>query len=174
MNKTEYSIKETLQLLNISRTTLYSRFDKYKTELESHIYIKDGKKYVSTEGIHILMCTDKLGDVPNNCPNNLDNVPNNYPNNLNNNNYNEIKSLLMEQLAEKDRQLDALRSDKDKVIEMIERQLETKDEQIHTLTELHKNSQLLLGQAQQKIILLDVPKKTFWSKITNWGKKEDN
>ena len=45
--KEEYSIKEVLDMLDISRATLYNKLNKYEKELSSHITNKHGKKYIS-------------------------------------------------------------------------------------------------------------------------------
>lgn len=51
----EYTIKEALAELNISKATLYYRINKYKRKIEPHILMKNGKKFISRQGIEILM-----------------------------------------------------------------------------------------------------------------------
>jgi hypothetical protein len=58
----EYSIKEALIELNISRATLYNRLKLQEKNLKDHINIKDGKKYISSIGIKILKNNDSIDE----------------------------------------------------------------------------------------------------------------
>jgi len=134
MGKQAYSIKEVLDKLDISRATLYNRIDKNKQQLDRHISSKNGKKYISSIGIEILRANEGINDVDN-----MDNVNDSI------NNENRSGGEVIE-ILKKDN-------------EFLKNQILEKDSHIHTLTKLIENSQILLRESQQKVLLLETKKK---------------
>ena len=134
MTKEKYSIKEVLDMLDISRATLYNKLNRYEKELAPHITNQHGKKYISMDGINFLK-------NPDNCIDSL----NNYPDDFNNLNYVKIVALLEEQLNVKDSQIKSLNN------------------ALATAHKLNENNQILLNQAHQKILYLEqTNNKSYW------------
>lgn len=162
MNNQEYSIKETLNILNISRTTLYTKIDKYKKELNPHITSKNGKKYISHDGIEILRSPNNIDSETNNCTDYVDNEVDSctdISDNINTSGYIEIISLLKSQLEDKNGQIQDLQKDKENLYQELSEQ-----------RKLHENTQVLLQNSQQKILYIEQIKEKeqpWWKKLFN-------
>lgn len=96
----EYTIKEAVQELKISKATFYNRINKYKQDLKNEIYLKDGKKYISVHGLEILKS--------NSCLNSLDNCLDSENNTKNDETLQKENDFLKNQLIEKDKQIQTL------------------------------------------------------------------
>ena len=146
--KKEYSIKEALDMLDISRATFYNKLNRYGKELKPHMASKNGKKYISIDGIEFLKNLDNYIDEPDNCIDNLNNCLDGFDN-----------------------------SDNRRIMILLEEQLNVKDSQIKSLSDalavahkLNENNQILLNQAQQKILYLEQANdKSYWWQF--WKKK---
>lgn len=152
MDKHEYSIKEVLDILDISRATLYNKLDKYKSQLAKHISTKSGKKYISYDGVAFLKNLDILDndqDSVQTSENTLDN---------------EMISILKRQLDDKDKYIMELQQDKSNLF----KELEIRNKQIEDQNRMLENSQVLLQQSQQKILYLEEAKISYipwWKKL---------
>lgn len=142
----EYTIKEALEELNISRATLYNRLKLSSKKLKEHITIKDGKKYISQIGIEILKDNTSIDE----------NDVNKSSEDINNRNF-EFDLL---------KENEFLKSQ----IEFLQSQMLMKDDQIKTLFTLVENSQVLLKNEQQTRLLESVEHETKKS-FFNWFKK---
>jgi DNA-binding Lrp family transcriptional regulator len=121
----DYTVQETATKLNISRMTVYKKIDKL-TELKKHIKIKNGKKYLTDNGIEIIKLSLE--------------------------NYKEVTPELTVILQ---RQLEELKIERDNQVKYLQFQIETKDKQLESKDELLKNFQVLLGHEQQAKALLE-------------------
>lgn len=138
----EYTIKQALTELNISKATLYYRINKFKSKMEPHILMRNSKKFISHEGMEILKANDGLDSLPDSSDNGSDCSENKKQ--INNDAFNVLK---MEN-------------------EFLKSQIKEKDNQIQTLSRLIENSQLLLKHEQDKNTMLieeeKSKKKRFW------------
>jgi len=136
----EYSINEALEILDISKATLYHRMDKHKQKLEGRMFTKKGKRYISIEGLEFLKICESLDSTDNNL-NSLDGKEN----------YNvDVFEVLKAE------------------IEFLKSQIIEKDNQIQTLSKLVENSQVLLKNEQQTRLLLTDSKENVFNKIKKW------
>jgi hypothetical protein len=165
MEYKEYKISEIVDMIGVSKATVYNKIGSLKDILRNHINVRKGIKYIDSEGFSIIQ--DSIGfskvqytDLKEEFKIEQENINNSIVSNkietLENN------SKLIESL---ETQLEYLKS----VIAEKDRQLETRDSQISGMTKLVENSQVLLRQQQDKIFLLESPqdkpvkeKKSIW------------
>jgi hypothetical protein len=146
-----YTIAEFAEERRISKQAVYKQLN---NKLKPFVVEVDGKKYIKKEAF--------FADEAN--QNNQESQPNNQPfNQPNNQNNQPFQHFLEQQIAEKDKQ-----------IENLMRQLEVLQQQNSNLTEIVRNSQVLLA-AEKKILLgqesqeQQEPKK----KRFLWGKRKE-
>jgi hypothetical protein len=158
VDKREYTIKETLDILDISRATLYNKLDKYKTDLSKYISTKNGKKYISQECINYLKKLDNQQDNTHTKIDTLDNAQT-----IKYTIDNEVLFILKKQLDDKDRYICELQHDKSNLF----KEIENKNKQIEDQNRMLENNQVLLQQSQQKILYLEQSKEkvSWWQKI---------
>jgi hypothetical protein len=165
MEYKEYKISEIVDMIGVSKATVYNKIGSLKDILRNHINVRKGIKYIDSEGFSIIQ--DSIGfskvqytDLKEEFKIEQETINNSIFSNkietLENN------SKLIESL---ETQLEYLKS----VIAEKDRQLETRDSQISGMTKLVENSQVLLRQQQDKIFLLESPqdkpvkeKKSIW------------
>lgn len=123
-----YDVNEVASLLKISKVTVYKKLKKLR-ELEPFIVLKDDKTYVLEEGLEVikrsLQVTKEFRETSDNEVASDYNTEELMVNN-------ELVTVLVEQLREKDSQINA------------------KDIQISELHKLIENNQILLKQQQDK------------------------
>ena len=153
-----YSISEVAKMLSVSRQSVYNRLD--RTELIGHIHETDKGKMLTTVGIAILKTmypvkpdSQKTVSVQSEICQDLQNGQ-------------EPDSLFETLLSSLKEQNDYLKS----IISEKDRQLSAKEENTTNLTRLLENSQVLLKQQQERILLLEQPteerdRKTFFEKL---------
>lgn len=130
-----YTVKETLEELNISRATFYNKIKLKSEELKEHITFKEGKKYISSIGVEILR------------------------KNENDNSKTTTTNLSESEILIKEN--DFLKTQ----IDFLQSQLTKKDDQIKTLCNLVENSQVLLKNEQETKLLVAPQKNIFsWFK----------
>jgi chromosome segregation ATPase len=127
----EHTIQEASKILDLSRMTVYKKIDKID-ELNQHIVIKKGKKYITDKGIEIIKLSLE------NCKGVV--TPNN-----------ELTTSLQDQIKYLKSEIET----KNKHLEAKDKQLEAKDKQLESKDELLKNFQVLLGHEQQSKALLE-------------------
>lgn len=146
-----YDIKEVSEQLKISQVAVYKQIK--KKEVKSHVFKKDGKTFITQEGI----------DVINRLRSEFKQVENDVKNdNINNQENASVNNVLTD------------------IIEVLKDQLKQKDDQIQQLLEQNKNSQFLLKNSQDRIIMLEDKSKdgvkTLNQKkgLFSWFKKKTN
>lgn len=167
MESKEYKISEIVDIIGVSKATVYNKIGSLQDLLRNHINIRKGVKYVDYEGFSIIK--DSIGfskvqytdlkEDPTKEPETIDiSIVSNKIETLENN------DKLIESL---ETQLEYLKS----VIAEKDKQLEVRDTQIIGMTKLVENSQVLLRQQQDKILFLEdsntkeqaKEKKSIWS-----------
>lgn len=147
----EYTIKEALAELNISKATLYYRINKLKRNIEPHILTRNGKNFISHEGIEILRGNHGLDGLPDSSDISLDH-PDHSPNSSDNSLDCSDCGL---NCSENQKQIN---NDAFNIFKMenefLKLQIREKDNQIQTLSRLVENSQLLLKHEQDKNTML--------------------
>lgn len=146
----EYTIKEVLKQLNISKSTLYYRINKLSSKLYGEIALKNGKTFVSSKGLKILSSNNSL-DSSDNSPNCLGKNP------LSLDNKKDTKFDIIEVLKKEN--------------EFLKNQLIEKDNHIKKLSVLIENSQILLKHEQEKKLFLQAKENKFKIFIKKWIKK---
>lgn len=143
--KQEYTIKECLDILNISKATLYSRINLNKVSLNQYISMKNGKKYITSEGLELIKCLNNSSDYVQTSSDSLEN---------------KLMNALKEQIEE-------LKKDKERLFA----ELEIKNKQIEDQNRMLENNQIIIQQSQQKIFFLESEeqkknnKHTWWKRI---------
>lgn len=142
MYKQTYTINETLEVLKISRATLYKQINKHKTQLKTDIYMEKGRTFITESGLNFLkQCIDN----PIHCLDNKDNVYIQSKQHIDNNteDKNSIINILQKEIELLKQQI----LEKDT---LLNNQLKEKDIQIQTLSKLLENSQILLKHEQEQ------------------------
>lgn len=123
-----YDVNEIASLLKISKVTVYKKLKKLR-DLEPFIVLKDDKTYVLEEGLEVIKSSLQVTkEFRETCDNEVASDYNNEELMVNN----ELVNVLVDQLREKDSQINA------------------KDVQISELHKLIENNQILLKQQQDK------------------------
>lgn len=146
MDKKEYTIKEILDILNISRATLYNKLDKNRHAFDGHISTRNGKKYISKSALSILQNIDNIQDIHQTTETIKDSLDN------------ELLHILKAQICD-------LQQDKEKLY----KELEIKNKQIEDQNRMLENNQVLLQQSHKKILYLETRDEN--KKLSSWWKK---
>lgn len=170
-----YSISEASKILKTTRATVYKKVERLDS-IQEHIVTKNNGKFIDDIGLEMirqsLIDNQKSKsytkvDTPECIPqtsekdDNLDSKPLEV--------YTEASIQLVDSLQRHIQELTKQLDIKDKQIEIKDNQISAKDRQIDALTDISKNNQVLLREAQQKIFLLESPKeqgkRSFWDRF---------
>jgi hypothetical protein len=154
----EYTISEASRKLNVTRVTIYKKLEKIEG-IQQYIQNRGKTKYISDVGLELIKKSilesckvytiQSIQDV-NMYTSDKDNIDINASNNKDFSMYTDIQQSIHVEY------INSLKSQ----IEGLNRQLESKDkhidaqnDHIQSLAKLNENNQILLSQAQQKILL---------------------
>lgn len=145
--KQEYTVKECLDILNISKATFYSRINLNKDSLNQYISMKNGKKYITSEGLEFIKCLNNIPDSVQTVHTVLD----------------DSDKRIMDLLKE---QIDELKKDKERLFT----EIDIKNRQIEDQNRMLENNQVIIQQSQQKIFFLESEeqkkiKMSWWKRI---------
>jgi predicted RNase H-like nuclease (RuvC/YqgF family) len=136
------TIEQLAKSLEVSKVTIYNKLNSLNSKLKDHIKKENGVTFIDSEGVIII----KNSISPKKLAREETIKKNQEQEQEENKDVFQLK--LIESL---EKQVEDLKKDK----EELNKQLNTKDIQIESLTKLNENSQVLLGQAQQKVLFLE-------------------
>jgi hypothetical protein len=169
----EYTIAEVATCIGVSKATVYNKIHDFQNILESHVKVRKGIKYLDETGLHVIKDSIGVSKNRNAILETLESVDKKQ---------HETKDLSPLETLERyvkslENQIEFLKKDKDTQIVTLNEQLKVKDTQIQSLADalsksqkLNENNQILLSQAQQKILYLEESgNKSYWWQF--WKKK---
>ena len=159
-----YSVKEVSKELKISRMTIYNKLETLK-EIKKHLKIKNNVKYIDKKGIELIGESIKKSNT---CKafNDFDLQESTEP--LYNNDSVDFTPLQNQFILSLQKNLEDLKTDKDKQIEYLQKEIHIKNKQIEDQNRMLENNQILLQQSQQKVLFLEQvhsEKKSWWKKM---------
>jgi len=172
----KYTIAEVARCIGVSKATVYNKIQDFQNILESHIKVVKGIKYLDERGLHVIKDSIGVSKNRNTILEPLESADEKQHETKNSSSLETLETL--ERYVESlENQTEFLKKDKDNQIATLNEQLKVKDIQIHSLADalsksqkLNENSQILLGQAQQKILYLEESSnKNYWWQF--WKKK---
>lgn len=163
MDSKEYKISEIVDIIGVSKATIYNKLSSLQDLLRNHINIRKGIKYIDYEGFEIIknaigLSKERYTDLKENSLTELESIDNGKVSS-------ELETLEKNNkyLESLEIQIEYLKS----VITEKDKQLETKDIQISEITKLVENGQVLQKQQHDKILLLEdshaKQKRSFWN-----------
>lgn len=144
--------------LDVAKSTLYRYID--TDEMRQYVSIRDNLKYISDEGYELLV--KKFGTI-----NQVANETKNSSQELQRLSHEtELRQLRIESLEReiqsKNEHIESLKGENRKLHELLQQEKQS----ANYLAELVKNSQILLCQEKEKMLLLEASnKKSWWSKL---------
>lgn len=150
-----YTVAELSNMLGFSKVTIYNKVNSLKTDLKPHIKHKKGITYIDDKGVLIIKRDLGLKEDENTL-NDADKFKADDPVKYEGLNQSKEFNILVKTLNEKVKtsQDDYIKSLLDQ-IELLKSELNKKDDQINNTLRLLENSQILIKDNKEKILMLE-------------------
>lgn len=154
-----YTVSQASQMLGVSKVTIYNKLNSLNSELKPYIKRKNNILHIDDKGLLIIKESIDLINVQNTLNNEDIKVSSKEESNDSLNQFKDVKELIetVKNMVENSQgnYVNSLVSQ----IELLKSELQKKDEQINNTLRLLENSQVLLKQHKEKVLMLELQEK---------------
>lgn len=150
-----YTVSELSDMLGFSKVTIYNKINSLKTDLKPYIKHKKGVTYIDDKGVLIIKRDLGLIEVESTLNSNGEFKVDNPVNNEVLKEFKELNVLVKTLKTEVETGQDNYTKSLLDQIELLKSELNKKDDQINNTLRLLENSQILLKENKEKILMLE-------------------
>lgn len=160
-----YTIAEVAEKLNISKVTVYNKLAVFKKDIKAHVKFKNKVKYIDTKGVELINQSIDTSKLNNKLKTTLTEEFNQECIQPDNNKH--LNRLNEQYIIDLKEQISDLKNESSEQKKFFKEELNNKNTHISELTKLLENSQVLLKQNNDKVLLLEEKSTKKWWNIWN-------